>query len=151
MKKQTAKENKLRWDRSVESLNESLSKLYLAPSKIQGIGVFAREDITKGDKMYLADMPAAFDLPYSYIKKLKKPLRDDILGMFPYVLQSTTKNRKVFIYPPCPFVVYTNHSENPNYNTKDDTALIDIKAGEEITEDYKEVENYEKIYKFIKK
>jgi hypothetical protein len=150
MKQSTIKQNKERWERSVESLNESLSKLYLAPSKIHGVGVFTREDIKKGEKMYVADMSAAFDLPLTYIKKLKKPLQEDILGMFPYVLKSTTKDRKVFIYPPCPFVCYVNHGE-PNYNHLDDTALVDIPAGSEILEDYRVIDDYEKIYKFIKK
>ena len=149
IKKSTQKTEKERWERAVEALNESLSKLYLAPSTIQGVGVFTREDIKKGEKMYVSDMSAAFDLPLTYINKLKKPLRDDILGMFPYLLKSTAKERKVFIYPPCPFVIYTNHSEDPNYNATDDTALRDIKAGEEITEDYRLNEDYKKIYKFI--
>lgn len=143
--------NKERWDRATEALNESLSKLYLAPSDINGVGVFTREDIKKGEKMYASDMSALFDIPYTYIKRLKKPLRDDIIGMFPYVLNSKAKKPKTFMYPPCPFVIYMNHSNEANFNPKEDTALRDIKAGEEITEDYRAVENYGKIYKFLKK
>ena len=150
IKKVNLKANIERWNRSVEALNESLSKLYLAPSQIHGVGVFTREDIKEGEKIYASDMSAMFDLPLTYIKKLKKPLQDDILGMFPHVFKSTMKQPKPFLYPPCPFVMFMNHSSEPNFNSKDDTALRDIKSGEEITEDYRVVENYEKIYKFLK-
>ena len=45
---------------------------------------------------------------------------------------------------------YLNHSDDPNYNAITDTALRDIKTGEEVTVDYKKMENFEKVFKFIK-
>ena len=150
MSKTNSETKKDRWERSVKSINDSLSKLYLAPSDLHGVGVFTREDIKKGEKLYAGDLPAVFDLPLSYIKQLKKPVQEEILTMFPYVYSNRVKKRKAFLYPPVAFVLYLNHSDKPNYSPVKDTALKDIKAGEEITEDYQKVDKYKDIYKFLK-
>ena len=44
-----------------------------------------------------------------------------------------------------------NHSDTPNYDCMKDIALKNIKKGEEITENYREIADSEKIFPFLKK
>src|SRR3990167_9285500 len=90
----------------------TLTKVRLAHSK-NGVGVFAIRFISMAEKLYLDNMPEVFTLPYS-----------------------------------C-FFAYVNHSDKgresparPNYDYKTDTALRDIKKGEEILMDYRTIDGW---------
>ena len=118
----------------------------LRPSPIHGVGMFAIKDISKGTMLYTNIMPQIFNLPY---KKLSNNapayIHDMILERWPRV-----KNGEPFVYPDARYLAYCNHSDNANFDAKKDIALKDISAGVEITEDYKLIEGWEDVYKFLK-
>lgn len=133
-----------KWKQAVNVLND-IVRFKLAPSDIHGVGVFAIYDIPKGTTLDLDAIPHAFDLPYSQFKKLKPEIREIVLNAFPTVVDGSH-----FIYPVVRYPAYLNHSNEPNYCSKTDKTLRKIKAGEEITEDYRQIKNYNKIYKWLK-
>jgi hypothetical protein len=132
------KETKL--NEQVKLLNE-IVKIKLAPSNIHGVGVFAMKDIKKGGKLYTDIVPHQFDLPYKRFKELNEGISEILLGHFPLIL-----NGSHFLFPVTKMSAYLNHSNTPNYDAVNDIALQDIKAGEEITEDYRLIANYEKVF-----
>ena len=103
----------------------------IAPSKIHGVGVFALQDIKKGQKMYIRWVPMG--MLQTTMSKLKPEVRKIIEQRWPIV-----KNGYPFIHPheDANHLSFMNHSNDPNYNDKSDTALKDICRGEEITETY---------------
>lgn len=113
---------------------DDLLKIKLGVSAIHGIGVLARTDIKAGERLYADQFPMRFvaDIP------------QDILGRHPYAYQDQT-----IIYPDVRFLAYMNHSNTPNYDPVTDTALMDIKEGDEITEDYRLLDNYREIYPWV--
>ena len=131
--------------------NETKTKL--GASKIHGVGVFAIKDIQKGEKLYLLppkgfmnEPPPVYNLPHASLKKLRPEVKELILDRWPAVI-----NGSHFIAPNdmavlCTFV---NHSEEPNYEISTDKALKDIRAGEEVVQNYRLMENYEKIYTWL--
>lgn len=158
MKKQKPKRNKeykpltkigtkahinLKHKETIELLNRVVS-VKIAPSEIHGVGIVAMRDIKAGDCLELDAVPHVFDLPYAKFNKLNKEVRDILLGHFPQILGGSH-----FIYPVTKFTAYLNHSDTPNYDAKADRALKDIKAGEEITEDYRLIPGAEKIFDFL--
>lgn len=128
------------------TLLNDIVKIKLAPSPIHGVGVFAMRDIKKGEKIYADIIPHQFDLPYAKFKKLDKDIREIILGHFPLVVKGSH-----FLYPVTKFTAYLNHSDTPNYDAKEDKILKGVKAGEEITEDYKLIEGYKEVFPFLDK
>lgn len=134
----------LKHKQAINLLND-LVKIRIAPSEIHGVGVFAMRDIKKGEKLYTDVIPHQFDLPYSKFHKLDKEIQDILLGHFPMIV-----NGSHFLYPVTKFSAYLNHSDKPNYDAKNDKVLKNIKAGEEVTEDYRLIDNYKKIFSFIK-
>lgn len=118
-----------------------LVETYIGESKIHGLGLFAKNKILKGTKIWeltpgidikigkkqheaLPEIPRKYIHTYSY--------RDKITG--DYVL--TGDNDR-----------FTNHSDNPNSkcigfgsNAEITVALRDIAQNEEITVDYREIE-----------
>lgn len=144
MKKPTKKQIKKKLDDQVILLND-IVKIKLAPSKIHGVGVFAMEDIKKGDKLYTDIIPHQFDLPYSRFNELKPEVRDLILGQFPLIVQGSH-----FMFPITKSSGYLNHSDTPNYDGKNDVALQDIAKGEEITEDYRTINGWEEVFVWLK-
>lgn len=118
----------------------------IAPSEIHGVGVFAIRDILKGEKLYMDIMPELFNLPYKKIKNnLPEYISEILLERWPLI-----KDGSPFIYPDARYVAYCNHSDEANYSAKDDVALRDIKVGEEITENYKEIEGWKEVFTFLK-
>ena len=117
----------------------------LAPSPIHGVGVFAMRNIKKGDKLYTDIIPHQFDVPFKRFNKLGKDIAEILLSHFPLIIEGSH-----FLYPVTKFSAYLNHSSDPNYDAKEDKALRDIKQGEEITEDYRLIPNYNKIFKWLK-
>jgi len=114
-------------------------KSYIAPSKIEGIGLFAGEEIKKGTITW--KYTPGFDLEYSQdeLDSMAPSLRDYIktyasLSMISnlYILGSDN-------------VKFTNHSSDPNLEAvivsgqreKVAIAKRDIKKGEEMTIDYR--------------
>lgn len=123
-----------------------LVKIKIAPSLIHGVGVFAMRDMKKGDKLYADSIPHAFDVPYKMLFRLRKDVRDIILGHWPQVI-----NGSHFLYPVTKFTAYLNHQDDANYDAVKDVLLKDVKAGEEITENYKLIENWGKVFKWLDK
>jgi SET domain-containing protein len=135
------KEKKLR--ESIKLLNE-IVKIKLAPSPIHGIGVFAMRNIKKGENLYTDIIPHQFDVPYSKFPKLRVGIAEQILGHFPLVVEGSH-----FLYPVTKMSAYLNHSDKPNYDAVKDVALQDIKKGEEITEDYRKIPSWKKVYNWL--
>jgi SET domain-containing protein len=128
----------------IEELNTYV-KTRIAPSEIHGVGVVALRDIHKGERVYADNVAKGYSLPYSNFGKLFPEVKEHILEQWPNVI-----NGSVFFYPTIRIQAYMNHSDDPNYDPKTDVALKDIKKGEEITEDYRTIENAEKVFSFLK-
>lgn len=119
---------------------------YLAPSKIDGIGVFAIRDIKEGEKLYLGATPHPFTVSYKKLQNnLPAYIHDTIVQRWPLVKKGSS-----FPYPDAVYVAYMNHSDKPNYDAVNDVALKDIAKGEEITEDYKKIDGWEELYPWLK-
>lgn len=130
---------------AIKMLND-IACVKLAPSPIHGVGLFAMRDIPQGTTLYLDAIPNALDIPYKDFDKLLPEVRDIVLGQFPQIV-----NGSHFLYPTTRFLTYVNHSDTPNYDAKNDVTLVDIKAGEEITEDYRLIEGHEKVFEWLAK
>ena len=121
-------------DEQIEYLNRTLV-CYLAPSKIDGVGVFALRDIKDREKLYCQEYERKpFKIPFERMKKEVNAWK---------LIQSYNPTITVngFFMSPSEatlLVSYINYSDNPNYHRALDIALRDIKKGEEITEDYGE-------------
>lgn len=113
----------------------------LKPSPIHGIGVFAIRDIPKGKRytdisVHNLDETEILELSESDFEKLRPEIQTLILDRTTFVESQNT----YFFYSPNHEVCLTsfmNHSETPN--VKNDITLRDIKAGEELTEDFREL------------
>jgi len=113
-----------------------LVRAYLAPSAIEGLGVFSHDDIKKGDIVWRFD--DRFD---QLIKRATLDTIDDRTREF--------IDRYSYDMPHIPDCValdadegrFMNHSDVPNldFTTTDvGVALMDIPAGTELTCDYRE-------------
>lgn len=142
----TKAHKELKWKESINALNDTVNTK-LASSSIHGVGVFALRDIKKGERMYQNTIPNTFDLPYSKFGKLRKEVKEMLLQFFPFKAVDVDAT---FWYPVNSMQAYMNHSDKPNYDAIKDVALKDIKAGDEVTEDYRKIEGWEKVYPFIK-
>ena len=123
----------------------SAVKVKLAPSKIHGIGVFAIRDIPKGTRLYANIIPQVFHIPYGSIKKLFPEIREQILERWPNIINGSS-----FAWPDTKIDAFMNHADDYNYDGVLDCVIRDVKKGEEITEDYREIKNYEKVFKWLK-
>ncbi len=118
-----------------------LVETYLAPSKIHGIGLFAKNCIPKGTKIW--EFTPGFDqeLTQEQIDQLSEACRERILN---YVYYNANKMRYILCADDERFI---NHSKEPNIvgvgfcsdNRKEGEtfAARDIEADEELTEDYR--------------
>ena len=122
----------------------SIVKVKLAPSKIEGVGVFTLRDISKGEKLYADLAPTVFTLAHKDMRKLRPEIREMLLGQWPQIV-----NGSRFAYPTTRIQAFINHSDQNNYDAKNDVVLADIKAGEEITEDYRAIENYAQVFPWL--
>lgn len=130
----------------------STVKVKLAPSGIHGIGVFAITDIPKGTKLncfpdFYKSGLKWFDLSYGNLSKLFPEIRELVLERWPSIINGShflSPNEMVWL------ITFMNHADDPNYEVSTDTSLRDIKKGEEVTEDYRRMDNYEKIYPWLK-
>lgn len=124
-------------------LNERV-KIRLAPSKIHGIGVFAIRDIAKGQKLFADHMPEVYSLSYGNFGKLFLEVKELLLERWPNIVSGSN-----FIYPDSRMLAYMNHSEDASYDTATDTLTKDVKVGEEITEDYRLIQDYALVYPWL--
>lgn len=116
-----------------------LVKTFLAPSKIEGIGLFADQNITKDTITweFTPEFDTGFDI--NKINKMPALLKDFIKS---YASLSMISNQYILGNDN---VRFTNHSTKPNLVSKRINrevekvaiALRDIKKGEELTIDYR--------------
>src|SRR3990167_8179391 len=133
----------------INKLNSEV-KCKLVPSAIHGVGVFAIFDIKKGQKLYCIPplMNRVFyTVSWSNLNKLWPEVKELILSSLPSII-----NGSLFLHPNDEvwLASWINHSDSPNYDQESDTAIKDIKAGEETTESYRIMDNAEKIYPFLR-
>jgi len=121
----------------VDILNQVVC-LRIAPSKIHGVGLFAMRDIPKGTKLFLDKFYEIYDLKLEHFDKLLPEVRELILERWPQVISGSK-----FMYPDARLQAYCNHSDTPNYDPHTDLAMKNIKKGEEVTEDYKQIPGWE--------
>ena len=133
-----------KWKEAVKLLND-IVKIKIAPSSVHGVGVFAVRDMKKGERLEADAVPHAFDVPYKKLGELDSEVRDIILSHWPTIV-----NGSHFLYPVTKMVAFMNHSDAPNYDAVTDTLTKDVKKGEEIFEDYRLIENYKKVFAWLK-
>lgn len=135
------------YEEQIKELNERV-KLKLgaiAKDDEAHIGVFAMRNIKKGETLLANHAPKPYSLTYDQFDKLKKDVKEHILTHFPSVI-----NGSYFAFPWVRYCSYMNHSENDNYDPNTDTALKDIKKGEEVVCNYKNIPNAGTIYPWLK-
>ena len=122
-------------DEQIQELNEQV-RCTLRPSSIHGVGVFAIGNVKKGEKLYCLGTPnqKGYLIPTERLEEINKEVRDIIYARWPLAwegspFQSPNDDARL--------VSFMNHSPAPNY--KDDYALRDILAGEEIVKNYDEI------------
>jgi len=106
----------------------------LKPSAIHGIGVFALRDIPAGTKViWEYDTIETVTLTEAELNELPEPIKREILSRTIFIKGEPL----CFLDPNCVtnYRSYMNHSGTPN--TDGIYALRDIRAGEELTEDYR--------------
>jgi len=131
-------------EQQINELN-SIVKATIGVSRIEGVGVIALTNIQKGDKIYADKLPQVYSVPYGSFNKLFPYVRKEILKRWPRVSLGER-----FIYPDARLVSFMNFSFHPNYDAETDCAIMDIEKGQEIFEDYRIIEGWEKIYPWIK-
>ena len=119
-------------------------KTYIAPSKIHGVGVFALRDIPKDQKIFADITPKGYNLPYKEFSQLFPGVGEQLIQFFPQII-----NGSMFFHPVTRIVAFMNHSEEPNYDAVNDIMLKDVKKDKEITEDYRLIEGWEKVFTFL--
>src|SRR3990167_4677433 len=132
----------------INDLNNNV-KCKIAPSKIHGVGVIALRRINKGEKLYCKPKPMArwYDIPYNRFNEIVPEVSEIILQRWASVI-----NGSHFLSPneDAIMLVYMNHSDEPNYDVITDCAIKNIEKGEEITEDYKVMKNWEIVFPWLK-
>lgn len=128
---------------SIAMINDVL-KTRIAPSEVHGVGVFAIRDIKKGERVYADAIPNMLDIPYKKFKGINPEIREIILEHFPRVV-----NGSQFMVPDTLMQLYMNHSDTPNYDNKTDKAMKKIKKGVEIFEDYRQIDGWQDVHKWL--
>ena len=114
-----------------------LVRAYLAPSGIEGLGVFSREDIRAGETVWKFDPRFDQLIPRATLADLDERTRD-FIERYSYDMAG---------YPDCVVLDadegrFMNHSSAPNLDFRTPgvgIALVDIPAGTELTCDYQEI------------
>ena len=130
-------------DQTVDYLN-TIVKTKLAPSPIHAVGVFAIRDIPKGTKMFLIYGPKPYRVSPGNQAKLFTEVLDTLKERWPRMLQG-----EGFLYPDAYTQGYMNHADEPNYDATLDITLREIKAGEEVTEDYRLIPCWEQAFPWL--
>ena len=118
-------------------------------SSVHGIGVVALRDIQKGEKCYLLPKQERswYTLTHSALNELRPEIKEIILERWASVINGSyfqSPNDEVWLPS------FINHSNIPNYEQNTDSAMRDIKEGEEVVENYRVMDNAEEIYPFLK-
>ena len=113
-----------------EQINETVLAT-IRPSSIHGVGVFALRDLKKGQKLYLRWNPMGFI--QTTFSKLNPEVRKIIEQRWPPV-----RDGYPFKHPheDANHISFMNFSKTPNYDDRNDVALMDIPKGTEILESY---------------
>ena len=129
-----------------EEINElnTIIKVRLAPSKIHGVGVFAIRDIKEGEVLYCDRMPKPYKVPWGSLSKLFPEVREIVIERWASVI-----NGSIFILPDARAVSFMNHADYPNYDPVTDTATKPIKKGEEVTENYTIMRNWQRAFPWL--
>lgn len=130
-------------DQQIKELNSEI-KATLKPSEIHGIGVFALRDIKEGDKLYTAPVEyKMYEIPFERLDKLRPDIKDIVMERWPMVYHDVAFESPNNVG----LMGFMNHADEPN--SLQDIASQDIKRGEEITEDYRLIQDFKKIFKFL--
>ena len=132
----------------IEELNSTV-KCTIRPSKIAGVGVFALRDIKKGERLFLIPQEVRrwYSVPFERLDELRPEIKQVILDRWPSIfLGSLIQNPNDEIWM-CSFV---NHGgDNSNYDIDNDSALCDIPANTEITENYCLMRGHKTVYPWL--
>src|SRR6187402_1345219 len=107
---------------------------YLEKSLIQGMGVFSKRDIPRGELVWKLDLRFDRLIEVDVYERLTGPVKD-YLDRYAYPRRSDPR----FIVFEADDARYMNHADDPNcdFSSGDAAwALRDIAAGEELTCDY---------------
>lgn len=132
-------------EKQIQELNTYVLT-YIAPSPIAGVGVFAMRDLKAGETLYADMAPRIYTLPVKEFTKLRPEVKRYLMERWPQVA-----NGSAFGFPDTRIQAFMNHSYEPNYDAHNDVMLKDVAAGEEITEDYRTIPGWERIFVWIKK
>jgi|TARA_R100001129_G_scaffold33726_1_gene22807 SET domain-containing protein len=115
-----------------------IKKVILKPSGIEGLGVFAEENIKKGDQVcdYDSELAKKFEISFSEKEVLTYPknIKNFILK-YSYEEPLGSDNIIVSI----DYDKFVNHSNSPNISFEG-AATRNIAKGEELTYDYKKID-----------
>ena len=108
---------------------------YLDKSKINGVGVFAKENVKKGEK--IKEVRPEFEIEFD-----KENLPSIPLALARFIDNYAFEREKGsnIVVLGIDNEKYLNHSEDPSVND-DGIALKDIKIGDEITIDYRDFDD----------
>ena len=123
-------------DITASTLN-TLVVVRIAPSKVHGVGIFAIRDLQKGQRLHLDDVPQVYRLSPGNLGKLFPEVRQILTERWPRVFIDS-----VVAYPDARYQAYVNHSEDYNYDCLTDTLIEDVKAGDEILENYRHIQGW---------
>lgn len=111
---------------------------YLAPSQIEGLGVFARRAIARGELVWKIDRRFDLPVPVEHIASAAPHVRE-FLERYTYPLPSDPEH---FVVLDADEGRFMNHASRPNVIMSPDGeeghAAWDIPLGEELTCDYGE-------------
>ena len=102
--------------------------------------VYVMRKIKKGDRLYANSIPCMLDVPYEMFDEIRPEVKEMILEHFPQVI-----NGSHFMCPDTLIQMYIQHDDKPNYDAVKDKALRDIMKGEEVTQDYRKMKDWDKI------
>ena len=119
----------------------TITKTRIAPSKIHGVGIFAIRNLEAGEKLHADEFPKHYLIPFNAVDKLLPEVKELIVEQWPQIA-----NNQPFMWPTTRLQAFMNHSRDANYDARRDVMLKDIKAGEEIFEDYQHIEGWQKVW-----
>ena len=108
---------------------------YLDKSKIQGVGVFAKENVKKGER--IKEVRPEFEIEFNSDNLPKMPLA---LAKFIDTHSYERELGSKILVMGIDNEKYLNHSDDPSVSD-DGIALKDIKIGDEITINYKDFDD----------
>jgi len=108
---------------------------YLDKSKIQGIGVFAKENAKKGEK--IKEVKPEFEIEFNKENLPRMPLA--LARFIDNYAYEREKGSNIVVLG-IDNEKYLNHSDDPSVND-DGIALKDINIGDEITIDYRDFDD----------